>query len=174
MPEMPKLQLVVWILVTLLFPVAIYFWMVAGNLALIGGTVYSLLWVYTIGTTNYDFMDTSILGFFLPVDPGNIFYGLHILNPLLLLWVPVSGIFNLLFAVQVIRYSKEQASFRSTIILGLLTLAMPLFQTFLYLPYVLTYSSYFPYTGPIPIQLILGFYFMKKYGPKEVDAPWTE
>ena len=167
----PKYTLVVWILVTLFVPSAIFFWMVAGNMALIGGTVYSLAWVYTIGSTNYDFMGTSFLGIFLPVDSSSVVYGLHILNPLVLMWVPLFGIFNILFSVQVVRYVKGKASYRLSIILGLLTLAMPLYQTAIYLPYVLAYS-YFPYTGPVPIQLIIGLLMMKKFGPKPLDAPW--
>ncbi|MCK5151523.1 MAG: hypothetical protein KAQ65_06775 [Candidatus Thorarchaeota archaeon] len=170
---LPKPILIIWILVTLFAPIAIFFWTIAGGMALIGGTVYSLLWVYTIGSTNFDFMGTSLFGIFLPVDPNNIFYGLHILNPLVMQWVPIFGIFNILFAVQIIRYTRGKASLRSSLILGILTLVMPLFQTVIYMPYILNYS-YFPYTGPIPIQLALGLIIAKKYGPKPLDAPWAE
>jgi hypothetical protein len=159
--------------VTLLIPIGIYFWMIAGNMALIGCNIYSLLWLYTVGSTNFDFVGTSIFGIYLDVDSRSIFYGLHILNPLVLMWVPIFGLFNILFAIQVVRFTEGKATRRSTIILGLLTLAMPLYQTIIYLPYVLMFGD-IPFTGPVPIQLILGIYFVKKYGPKPIDSPWEE
>jgi hypothetical protein len=170
---LPKSVVIVWILVTLLVPIGIYFWMIAGNMALIGGIVYSFLWLYTIGPANLDFDGTSIFGIYIPVDANSIFYGIHILNPLVLIWVPFFGLFNILFAIQVVRHTKGKASLKSTIVVGLLTLAMPLYQTTIYLPIVLRYS-YFSYTGPIPIQLILGLCIIKKYSPKPIESPWEE
>ncbi len=169
---LPKSVLVAWILVTLFVPTAIFFWLIAGNMALVGSTVYSLLWIYSLDVPNYDFMGTSIFGIFLPVDPSSVFFGVHILNPLILMWVPLYGGFNILFAVQVVRYVKGKASARSSILLGLLTLAMPLFEAVVYLPHVLAYDIYLPYLGPIPIQLIIGLIIMKKYAPKPLDTPW--
>lgn len=170
---LPRFVLVVWILVTLLVPIGIYFWMIAGRMSLIGCNIYSMLWLYTVSSTNRDFMGTSIFGVYLPVDSYSVVYGLHILNPLVLMWAPVFGIFNILFAVQVVRYTKGKATLRSTILVGLLTLAMPLFQTLIYLPDALKYWD-IPYIGPIPIQLIVGLCIVKKYSPEPLETPWEE
>ena len=142
-------------------------------MASIGGNmIYSILWAYIPPGANWELAGTSIFGLFLPVDPSSVFYGLHILNPLILMWIPMYGFFNILFAVLVIRHIQNKTSMKKTIIAGLLTLAIPLYQTFLFLPYLLTIGPY--YIGPIPIQLIVGILIARKYSPKPVDAPWSD
>ncbi len=148
-----------------------FYYALAGGMASIGGNmIYSVLWAYIPPSANWELAGTSIFGIFLPVDPSSVFYGLHILNPLILVWIPIFGFFNILFAVLVIRHIQGKTSMRKTIIAGLLTLAIPLYQTFLYLPYLLTIGPYF--IGPIPIQLIMGILIARKYSPKPVDVPW--
>jgi len=167
----PTSVFVIWILITLFVPFAVFYYVLAGNMASIGGNIiYALLWAYIPPSANWDLAGTSIFGIFLLIDPSSVFYGLHILNPLVLLWAPVNGFFNILFAVQVIRYIQDKTSMKKTIIAGVLTLVIPLYQTFLYLPYLLAIGLYF--IGPIPIQLVVGLLIARKYGPKPADAPW--
>ncbi|MFW9892145.1 MAG: hypothetical protein ACFFFO_08085 [Candidatus Thorarchaeota archaeon] len=168
----PISVLIAWILITLLVPVSIYFYIIAGNMAVMGyGIPYALIWTYIPYGANLDLVGTSILGIYLSIDPNSIFSGLHILHPLVMMWVPVYGGFNILFAVQVVRYSKGKTSLRNTIIAGLLTLAIPLYEVAIFLPYMLS-DGYLRIIGPIPIQLIVGLILIKKYGPKPLATPW--
>jgi hypothetical protein len=166
-----KSVLIGWILITLFTPFAVFYYVLAGNMASMGpNIIYALLWAY-IPSANLDLAGTSIFGIFLPIDPSSVFYGFHILNPLVLLWAPVNGFFNILFAVQVIRYIQDKTSMKKTIIAGVLTFTIPLYQAFLFLPHLLMIGHPY-YIGPIPIQLVVGLLIARKYGPKSVDAPW--
>jgi len=80
--------LIAWILITLFAPIAVYYYIIAGNIALMGGNVYAFLWALT---PSHDpvFRGASFLGILFPVDDTSIFYGIHILNPLIMSWVPV-------------------------------------------------------------------------------------
>ena len=166
-----KSILIMWILITLFAPFAIFFWMIVGNTAAIGDIVYAFLWAYIPEGASNDISGPSIFGIRLPIEPTSIFSGFHILDPLVLQWVPIFGMFNIFFAVQVVRHTQEKVSFRQVLIIGLLTLAFPLYQTIIYGSQILRYESYF-YAGPIPIQLIIGLIIAKKYGPKPLEAPW--
>ena len=168
--SLPKSVLVVWILITIFAPFAVYYYIIAGNMALMGGSVYALLWAY-VSLNNYAYRGTSFLGIFLPVDETSIFYGLHILNPLILSWVPVYGLFNIFFAVQVVRFGQEKTSTKKTILAGLSTLIFPLYEVILFLPYIIS-TGHLYYIGPLPIQLIVGLFIIWKYRPKPLDTPW--
>ena len=170
-PLLPISVLFVWILITLFVPFAVFYYVLAGNMASMGpNIIYALLWAY-IPSANLDIAGTSIFGIFLPIDPSSVFYGFHILNPLVLLWAPVNGFFNILFAVQVIRYIQDKTSMKKMLIAGVLTFTIPLYQAFLFLPHLLMIGHFY-YIGPIPIQLIVGILIARKYSPKPMDAPW--
>jgi len=168
--SLPKSVLIVWILVTLFAPFAVFFYIITGVGSVMDGTIYSLLWA-VISRNDYSFRGMSFLGLYIPVDSSNVFYGLHILNPMILLMVPVYGFFNILFAVQVVRYAQAKTSMSKTALVGLLTLAIPLYEIFIFVPYMLS-NGYLHFTGPIPIQLIVGLLIAKKYSPKPPETPW--
>jgi hypothetical protein len=81
------------------------------------------------------------------------------------------GFFNILFAFQVIRYTREEAGRMSTLIAGCLTLVFPFLSLAMTLPYMIM-NSYFVYIGPIPIQLIIGLLLMKMARRPEPTTPW--
>ncbi len=168
----PTSVLIAWILITLLVPFSVYFYIIAGSMSAFGYSMpYALLWTYIPYGANLDLVGTSIFGLFLSVDPNSIFSGLHILNPLLMMWAPIFGGFNILFAVQVVRYTKGKSSLRKTIVASLLTLAIPLYQIIIFVPYMLS-LGYLRIIGPIPIQLIVGLILVRRYGSKPLTSPW--
>ncbi len=162
--------LIAWILITLFAPIAVYYYIIAGNIALMGGNVYAFLWALT---PSHDpvFRGASFLGILFPVDDTSIFYGIHILNPLIMSWVPVYGLFNILFAVQVVRFIQGKTSTNRAILAGLSTLILPLYEVLLFVPYLLS-IGHLSFVGPIPIQLIVGLFIIWKYRPKPLDTPW--
>jgi hypothetical protein len=157
----------------LLSPFAIFFWTIVGNFATVGNLVYALLWAFIPEGANNSIPGTTLFGIDLHVNPDSLFYGFHILDPMVLQWVPLFGICNVIFLIQVIRHIREKASFRSTLVAGVLTLVIPFFQTITYWRQLITIDSYY-YFGPIPIQLIIGLLIVKIYGPKPIETPWDE
>ncbi|MHA1137585.1 MAG: hypothetical protein ACTSSE_13960 [Candidatus Thorarchaeota archaeon] len=171
---LPTWVLATWILVTLFAPFADFYYTITAVASTMGSPIiYALLWAYIPVNINPDIGGSSILGKILPVDPGNVFYGFHIFNPAVMAYVPVFGFFTILFAFQLIRYVQDKTPLRKTIIAGLLTLAIPLYQIYLFAPYLLM-IGHLSFIGPIPIQLIVGILIAKKYGPKPPDKPWDE
>lgn len=69
------------------------------------------------------------------------------------------GVFNILFAFQIVQYAREEVGKTSVLIFGCLTLVMPLILLVVALPHMITYSQ-FVYIGPIPIQLLIGLVLM--------------
>ena len=133
--------------------------------------IYSLLWAWIPLDANHDLAGTSVFGIFLPVSPENPLYGLHILNPLIMVWIPLFGFFNIVFTILVIRYMQGKTSLMKTLITGVLTLVIPLYQTFSFEPYLLS-IGHPSYIGPLPIQLIIGLTLARKYRPQSIDKPW--
>ncbi len=171
--QFPTSVLIGWILISLLTPFAVFFWTLVGNSATIGNLVYALLWAHIPAGANNSIPGTTIFGIDMQVNPESIFYGFHILDPLVLQWIPLFGIFNITFLIQVIRCTREKVSIRSTLITGILTLVIPLFQTITYWQQLITIDQYY-YFGPIPIQLIIGLLIVKHYGPRPIDTPWAK
>lgn len=99
--------------------------------------VYSLLWT---------------------IDLSGIF-GFPVLNGPALSNIPL-GSFNILFAFQVVQYTREEVGKTSTLLFGILTLVIPFLLLVVALPHMITYSQ-FVYIGPIPIQLITGLVLMR-------------
>jgi len=106
------------------------------------------------------------------IDPPGAF-GFQILNYWSLSMGPILGIFNILFAIQVVRYTKEEAGKMSTLLTGCLTLLLPLTSLLVTLPFMIM-NSYFVYIGPIPIQLLTGLFLMKAARKPEPTQPWEE
>ena len=97
--------------------------------------------------------------------------GLQVLNSYS---VPIGislGFFNILFAFQVIRYIKGASSKRKTLVVGALTLVLPIISLIVSWPAMIS-SGIFVYIGPIPIQLVTGLLLMHLAGPKEITSPW--
>lgn len=102
--------------------------------------------------------------------------GLHVLNPSAMILSLIFSIFNLIFAFQVLRFCKGEASKRSAFVSGLLTLVLPLLMAWqAYSMYVIEFmvgTGNFVYVGPIPIQLIVGLILMRFSGPWSIETPW--
>ena len=106
------------------------------------------------------------------INPPGAF-GLQILNSEALSMGLPLGVFNILFAIQVVKYAKEEAGKMSTLLAGCLTLILPLTSLLITLPFMIM-NSYFVYIGPIPIQLITGLFLMKAARTPEPSQPWEE
>ncbi|RDE12100.1 MAG: hypothetical protein C4K48_10470 [Candidatus Thorarchaeota archaeon] len=81
------------------------------------------------------------------------------------------GFFNIIFAFQVIRFTRGATSKRNTLLVGALTLVLPITSLIVAFPTMIS-SGAFVYIGPIPIQLITGLLLMHLAGPKEPVSPW--
>ncbi|TFG32764.1 hypothetical protein EU528_02310 [Candidatus Thorarchaeota archaeon] len=107
-------------------------------------------------------------GIFPPVAPAS---GFQILDDY---WLPGSlslGFFNIIFAFLVIRYIRGETSKRKTLVVGAMTIVVPLIAFFSALPLMIS-REVFAYIGPIPIQYVIGRLLMHFAGPKEVTTPW--
>ena len=170
---LPSSVLIAWVIISLFSPFAVFYYAIAGFImATVGNNIiYSLLWAWIPLDANHDLAGTSVFGIFLPVSPENPLYGLHILNPLIMVWIPLFGFFNIVFTILVIRYMQGKTSLMKTLITGVLTLVIPLYQTFSFEPYLLS-IGHPSYIGPLPIQLIIGLTLARKYRPQSIDKPW--
>ncbi len=101
-----------------------------------------------------------------------------ILNPYSMLAAVVYSVFNIVFAVQVVRFCRNQTSKRLTIFVGMLTLLFPLvFSPYWYYQEILAFierSGLLLYIGPLPVQLIIGLIIMRYAGPWKLTKPWEE
>jgi hypothetical protein len=157
------------ILVTLVFPVTAL-WQGghrSGEEWIVDVSIIAVLWIYL---PPYWDMNSGAFG----VWGG----GLHILNPSATIITLILTIFNLIFAVQVIRFCKGEASKRSALVSGLLSLVLPLLMAWqAYSMYVIEFmlgTGLFVYVGPIPIQLIIGLVLMRFAGPWKIDTIWDD
>lgn len=116
-------------------------------------TIRALLWAF------YSYSADSSLG------------GLHMLDNYSLTPGLLLGSFNIIFAFQVIRYTRGDSGKRNTLAFGVLTLIPPILFLITVVPFMLTWGI-FAYIGPIPIQLITGLLLMHFAGPKEITKPW--
>lgn len=85
-----------------------------------------------------------------------------------------TGIFSILFAIQVVRCFKGDASRKLVHILGILTM---LFPVVLGIPMMFTALERYEvllYMGPIPIQLAVGILFLRKTEPVMITSPWRD
>lgn len=159
----------VMLIVTLVFPV-VALWQGGhrtGEEWIVDVTVIAVLWIYL---PSYWDMNHGAFGIW-----GG---GLHILNPSATILSLVFTIFNLVFAVQVIRFCKKEASRRSALIPGVLSLLLPLLMAWqAYDMYVIEFmmgTEILVYIGPIPIQIIVGLILMRFAGPWESVEIWDD
>ena len=117
-------------------------------------------------------VSTAVYALLWAIDPPGAF-GLQVLNgPALSMGIPL-GFFNILFALQVVRYTREEVGKTSTLAAAVLTLLLPLTSLIVTLPYLITYPQ-FVYIGPIPIQLITGLVLMRVARKPEPTQPWDD
>jgi hypothetical protein len=103
--------------------------------------------------------------------PESSMSGLQVLNYYALPTGLSLGVFNIAFTFQVIRFIRGAASRRNTLLVGALTLAIPIISLIAAWP-AMALSGVFVYIGPIPIQLVTGLLLMYLAGPKESTSPW--
>jgi len=103
--------------------------------------------------------------------PESSMSGLQVLNYYALSTGLPLGFFNIIFAFQVIRFTRGATSKRNTLLVGALTLVLPITSLIVTLPAMVS-SGFFVYIGPIPIQLAAGLLLMYLAGPKEPTSPW--
>jgi hypothetical protein len=103
--------------------------------------------------------------------PESSMSGLQVLNYYALPTCLLLGVFNIVFAFQVIRFIRGAASRRNTLLVGALTLVIPVISLILTWPFM-ELTGVFVYIGPIPIQLFTGLLLMYVAGPKDSASPW--
>ena len=133
---------------------------------------------YTVFLNGYTFSDgqssmsTTIYALFWGLYPPETgMGGLQVLTFFTLTAGLSLGFFNIIFAIQVIRYVRGETGRKSTLVAGVLTLVLPIISLIIALPFMLS-SEIFVYIGPIPIQLVTGLLLMHFAGPKEITSPW--
>ncbi|MFW9919648.1 MAG: hypothetical protein ACFFED_08615 [Candidatus Thorarchaeota archaeon] len=158
---------VAMLVVTLIIPAAIipggghY----SGNEIVRGAAIVALLWICRL---SYWMIDSST---------GILIEGMDIVNPIFMLSAFIISIFNILFAIQVVRFCQSKSSKGIAFVLGILSLIFPVvFNPPWAYEYVLDFlRAGLPiYYGPIPIQLIIGLLIMRYAGPWKVTEPWNE
>jgi hypothetical protein len=97
--------------------------------------------------------------------------GLQVLNFYALYSGLSLGFFNIVFAIQVVRFIKGKSKKRNTLLAGALTLFVPTTAILAAWP-VMIAARVFVYIGPIPIQLVTGLLLIHFAGPKEITSPW--
>ncbi|MHA1907583.1 MAG: hypothetical protein ACW98Y_09845 [Candidatus Thorarchaeota archaeon] len=159
----------IMIFVTLVFPVMVV-WQGgtrSGDEWIVHVTLLAVTWIYL---PPYWDMNSGAFG----VMGG----GLHILNPSATLLSLIMTIFNILFAIQVIRFCKNESSRRAALVPGVLSLVLPLLMAWqAYSMYVIEFmlgTGIFVYIGPVPIQLIVGIFFMRFAGPWKDAVIWDD
>lgn len=102
------------------------------------------------------------------------FYSFHAFDLAYSFTAVTNGVFSILFAIQVVRCFKGDASRRIAYILGVLTMLIPVGLGIPLMFRALEQYEILLYMGPVPIQLIIGIQLLRKTEPVMVDAPWKE
>ena len=100
-----------------------------------------------------------------------------VINPNSAISVSIYCLFNILFAIQVIRFCRNETSKRFALTPGIISIVFPIYfflQFYIYLFDFIEHSGILLYIGPIPIQLIIGLLIMRYAGPWSVTKPWDE
>ncbi|MBN2229105.1 MAG: hypothetical protein JW779_05885 [Candidatus Thorarchaeota archaeon] len=111
--------------------------------------VVALAWSYFPASGNSNPMGFGVEG-----------YGLFFLNPSVFINTITFTFLSILFAVQVVRFRMGQAERKQTLQLGALSI-LPAAVWGLMGYYPVIWSGLYIYVGPIPIQLLLGYIFMR-------------
>jgi len=102
------------------------------------------------------------------------FYAFHVFDLAYSFTAVTTGIFSILFAIQVVRCFKGDASRKLVHILGILTM---LFPVVLGVPMMFTALERYEvllYMGPVPIQLAVGILLLRKTEPVMITSPWRD
>jgi hypothetical protein len=143
------------------------------SIIMILATIIPPYTTFLLGFSGHEFgISIAVYALLWAIDPPGAM-GFQILNYWALSMGLPLGFFNILFAFQVVRYTREEAGKMSTLIAGCLTLVLPFTSLAVTLPYMIM-NSYFVYIGPIPIQLITGLFLMKAARKPEPTKPWEE
>ncbi|MDF1537399.1 MAG: hypothetical protein P1Q69_00640 [Candidatus Thorarchaeota archaeon] len=102
------------------------------------------------------------------------FYAVHAFDLAYTLTAATTGIFSILFAIQVVRCFKGEASRRLAYIIGVLTMLFPVALGVPMMLYTLDMHSIFLYMGPVPIQLVVGIVLILKTEPVIISGPWKD
>ncbi len=104
-----------------------------------------------------------------------------ILDPFWMLITVIYSAFNIVFAIQVVRFCRNQTSKRLALLAGVLTIVFPLifdpYGAYLGIQDMIDFtmrSGLLLYVGPLPIQLIIGLVIMRYAGPWKLTKPWQE
>ncbi len=146
-----KYASIIMLLVTVLPPYMTFLYGFGGHDRHVSIVMYALFWAI--------YPPESSIGGFHVLDYFSLTSGLSL------------GFFNIIFAFQVIRYIRGEASRKSTLVAGALSLVLPIISLIAAWPAMLS-SGVFVYIGPIPIQLAIGLLLMHLAGPKEITSPW--
>lgn len=131
-----------------------------------GVNIYALLW--TIRLSYWIIYSQS----------GISIEGIEILNPYYMLGASIYSLFNMIFALQVIRFCRKKTSKRVALVTGIIGLIFPMIfmPSWMYQDALDFFwrSGLIIYYGPIPIQIIIGLIIMRYAGPWKVTKPWED
>ncbi len=135
--------------------------------------IYPSLWFiesYTIGQTTINSASVVLLSFLWAYSPSSFIGGFIVLEPSWIIYGLAAGVFNILFAVQVVRYCRDMISWNELVWTALLTLVIPTLSLATLLPTMMATGVY-AYLGPVPIQLLIGLWIARRAGiPVEHNA----
>jgi len=97
--------------------------------------------------------------------------GLQVLNYYALYSGLSLGFFNIIFAIQVIRFIRGESSKNKTLLAGALSLFIPIIAILAAWPAMIS-ARVFAYIGPIPIQFVIGLLLIHLLPPEESTKPW--
>ncbi len=124
--------------------------------------IIAITWMYLPESGNSSPMYLGIRG-----------YGLHLLNPMVLYRTFTLWILSLLFGFQVIRFRSGDAGKKSTLALGILSLVPPTVLGLM--GYVaIIQADVIAYSGPIPLQFVIGYILMRYSENWETRTPFGE
>lgn len=144
---------------------------VQANEYIMGVRVTALIWAMDI---SYWIINSqvgiSITGFSI-LDP----------DPFWMLITLIYSAFDVVFAIQVVRFCRNQTSKRLALLAGVLTIVFPMifnpYGAYLGIQDMIDFimrSGLLLYIGPLPIQLIIGLVIMRYAGPWKLTKPWQE
>ncbi|TFG11268.1 hypothetical protein EU537_12840 [Candidatus Thorarchaeota archaeon] len=155
---------IIMVLTTLFAPIvsACYGWGGSPEGYWIDLAIIAITWIYLPESGNSS-----------PIYLGVRGYGLHLLNPMLLYRTFTLWILSLIFGFQVIRFRSGDAGKKSTLALGILSLIPPTVLGLMgYVPII--QAEVIAYSGPIPLQFIIGYILMRYSDHWEARTPFAE
>jgi hypothetical protein len=92
---------------------------------------------------------------------------LSFLNPTNLIPALFFSAFQLVYAIEVVRYCCGQTSMKTTLTWGVIS-QIPIMG----LGALNWIAPNIIYSGPFPLLILLGYLIMRRYGPEEPTTPW--